>query len=53
MAPFSWPEAFFEGNLIYHGIDKNADWYCNHYSNSDFELGDQNVQMDIWVRNGM
>lgn len=52
MTPFSWPQAFFEGNFEFRGIDKIADWYCQHFLNVNFDLGNQTVQMDIWVKNG-
>jgi len=52
MVPISWPKEFFEGhNFKYMGLDHVAKDWCNHFVNVGFELGEQKIQLDIWVTN--
>lgn len=52
MVPFTWPSSFFHSDsLEYLGLDKVADWYCNHWLNLDVDLDGQTIQLDVWTRN--
>jgi len=50
LPPLVWPAAF-AADAQYRETTHVGAWYCDHFLNMNFPLGNQTIQMDVWIRN--